>query len=221
LRRDSTGEEKNLKKSFITGLVILLPTALTLIIAVFLFNLFTRPFVPIVEAILSQFSFPLSRDMTLLLSRLIALIFLFIFILLLGMIARLFLFTALANVTNYILFRIPIVNTIYKTSRDILSAIFSPDGKHAFKEAVAIPFPAHPHMCVGLSSGEVPIECEEKAGEPLISVFAPTAPHPISGFLFLVPAQDVQSLNMTKEDAIKFLLSCGVIHPAAEKPDVT
>ena len=200
--------------------MILLPSALTLIFAAFLFNLFTRPFVPIVEAILSQFSFSLSYEVTLFLSRFVALIFLFIFILILGMIAQLFMFRSLANVANYILFRIPLVNTIYKTSRDILSAIFSPDGKHAFKEAVSIPFPAHPHMCIGLSSGEVPVECEEKTGERLVSVFAPTAPHPISGFLFLVPADDVKSLDMTKEDAIKFLLSCGVIHPAAEKPDV-
>ncbi len=208
-----------MKKSFITGLVILLPTTLTLIIAFFLLNLFTKPFVPIVEAILSQFSFPLSHEITLLLSRFIALIFLFIFLLILGMIAQLFLFRSLANVANYILFRIPFVNTIYKTSRDMFSAIFSPDGKHAFKDAVSIPFPARPHMCIGLSSGEAPKECEEKIGKQLISVFAPTAPHPISGFLFLVPVDDVQSLEMTKEDAIKYLLSCGVIHPAAETPD--
>ncbi len=208
-----------MKKSFITGLIILLPAALTFMIAAFLFNLFTKPFVPLVEALLNQFSIPLSHETILLLSRIIALILLFVFILVLGMIARHFLFTSLANIANYILFRIPLVNTVYKTSRDILSAIFSPDGKQAFKEVVAIPFPTPPHFCVGLSSGEAPKECEEKAGEELISIFAPTAPHPISGFLFLVPKQDVANLDMTKEDAIKFLLSCGVIHPESEKRD--
>jgi uncharacterized membrane protein len=132
------------------------------------------------------------------------------------MIASHFLFKSLANVANYILFRIPFVNTVYKISRDVLSALLSPDGKQGFKEVVSVPFPAPPHVCIGLSSGEAPTECEQKIGEPLVSVFAPTAPHPISGFLFLVPKQDVQSLEMTKEDAVKFLLSCGVIHPASE-----
>jgi len=207
-----------MKKSFITGLVILLPAVLTFAIAIFLFNLFTRPFVPIVKIFLEKMPFELGHESALILSRLIALILLSLFILVLGMIAQHFLFRSLANVTNYLLFRIPFVNTIYKTSRDILSAIFSSDGKQGFKEAVAIPFPCHPHLAVGLSSGDAPIECIEKAGEHLVSVFAPTAPHPISGFLFLVPESDVQTLEMTKEDVIKFLLSCGAIHPASEQP---
>ena len=207
-----------MKKSFITGLVILLPVALTFGIAIFLFNLFTRPFVPIVKIFLEKMPFALGHDTAVILSRFIALILLCIFILILGMIAQHFLFRSVANVTNYILFRIPFVNTIYKTSRDILSAIFSSDGKQGFKEAVAVPFPCLPHLCVGLSSGEAPAECVEKLGEPLVSVFAPTAPHPISGFLFLVPTNDVQTLEMTKEDVIKFLLSCGAIHPASEHP---
>jgi len=205
------------KKSFLTGLVILLPTLLTILIAFFLFNFFTRPFVPIIRAILAQFSFSLSSETTLFLSRVIALIFLFVFILLLGMIAQHFLFKSFAKIGNYILFRIPFVNTIYKISRDVLSALFATDGKQGFKEVVSIPFPAPPHLCVGLSSGEAPKECEEKAKEELISVFAPTAPHPISGFLFLVPKRDVNTLQMTKEDAIKFLLSCGVIYPQSDR----
>jgi len=198
-----------MKKSFITGLVILLPVVLTCIVAVFLFHLFTKPFVPIVEAILHRFASSFSHETTLLLSRAIAFVFLFLFI----FVAQLFFFKTLATAANYILFRIPVVNTIYKTSREILSALFATDGKQGFKEAVSIPFPAPPHFCVGLSSGEAIAECEEKIGEPLVAVFAPTAPHPISGFLFLVPKKDVQSLDMTKEDAIKFLLSCGVIYP--------
>lgn len=189
-------------------------------VAVFLFDLFTQPFVPIIEAIFDKLSLTLSPETTLLLSRLTALVFLFIFITFLGMIASHFLFTSLAKVANYILFRIPFVNTIYKTCRDILSALFATDGKQGFKEVVSVPFPAPPHLAVGLSSGSAPPECEEKAGEELITVFSPTAPHPISGFLFLVPKKDVHTLEMTKEEAIKFLLSCGVVYPEAKNPHV-
>jgi uncharacterized membrane protein len=47
----------------------------------------------------------------------------------------------------------------------------------------------------------------------------PTAPHPISGFLFLVPEKDVYKIDMTNEEALKFLVSCGMIHPGAEKAE--
>lgn len=218
MRRDPTRQfGGNVKKYLITGVIILLPVALTIMIAVFLFELFTTPFVPIVKSVLHHFSFSLPEEATRFFSRLIALVLLVVFIILLGMIARHFLFKNLASMANRILYKIPFVKTVYKVSRDIFTALFSPDGKQAFKETVSIPFPYPPHVCIGFSSGQAPKECEEKVGEPLVSVFAPTAPHPISGFLFLVPKKDVASLEaMTKEDAIKFLVSCGVIHPQTE-----
>ena len=185
-------------------------------IAAFLFDLFTTPFVPIVKALLHYVP-SLPEEAIKIFSRLIALVLLIIFIVILGMVARHFLFKNLAHITNRVLYKIPFVKTIYKVSRDIFAALLSPDGKQVFKETVAIPFPYKPHLCIGFSSGESLKECEEKVGEPLIPVFAPTAPHPISGFLFLVPKKDVESINMTKEDAIKYLVSCGVIHPHAEK----
>lgn len=206
-----------MRKYLITGVIILLPVALTAMIATFLFDLFTTPFVPIVKSILHHFSFSLPEEVTKFLSRLTALLFLLVFIVILGMIARHFLFKSCALVANRILYKIPFVKTVYKVSRDLFNALFSPDGKQVFKETVSIPFPYKPHQCIGFSTGEAPKECDEKTGESLISVFTPTAPHPISGFLFLVPKKDVESIEMTKEDALKFLVSCGVIHPMGEK----
>jgi uncharacterized membrane protein len=109
--------------------------------------------------------------------------------------------------------KIPVVKTVYKLFRDIFSAFFSTDGKKAFKHAVLIPFPERPNFCLGFQAGEVPEECQQKVDIPLVSVFAPTAPHPISGFLFLVDKKDVSHIHTSTEDAFKFLVSCGMIIP--------
>jgi len=206
-----------MKKYLIAGLIILLPVALTLMIALFLFNLFTTPFVPLVSAALNRLSVPLPQEVILFLSRLIALVLLFILITFLGMVAQQFFFRNLAKMGHWIIYRIPFVKTVYKVSKDIFRALFSPDGKQAFKETVMFPFPDKPSYAIGFLAGEVAEECQSKISEPLVSIFAPTAPHPISGFLFLVPKKDVHTVTMTKEDALKYLVSCGVIHPDSEK----
>ncbi len=207
-----------MKKYLLTGLVILLPLALTAMIVFFLFDVFTAPFVPIVSAFLHHFS--ISNDAVLFLSRIIAFFMLTILITLLGMVAQHIFFKNLALAGNWIMYRIPFVKTIYKVSRDIFTAIFSPEGKQAFKETIMFPFPDKPNYGIGFLAGEVAEECQEKVSEPLASVFYPTAPHPISGFLFLVHKKDISSLEMTKEDALKYLVSCGVIHPAARPVDL-
>lgn len=208
-----------MKKYFVTGLIILMPVALTLMVIVFLFNLFTTPLVDLIKDLVTlietKTATSLPPNLIPFVSRVLALIFLCLFILFLGLIARWFLVKNFIGLANQILSRIPIVKTVYKVSRDIVSALFSMDGKKAFKEPVMIPFPAPPAFGLGFHAGEVAEECQEKVNTPLVSVFFPTAPHPISGFLFLVPKQAVHKIDMTSEEVVKFLVSCGMIHPSS------
>ena len=205
-----------MKKHLITGLIILLPVALTLMVIVFLFDLFTEPFIDLVGPIVELIPYHLPHGFVLFLSRIFSLILLCLFILLLGVVTQLFLIKMVMNWSNQILFRIPFIRTVYKVSRDIFAALFSSDGKKAFKRPVMIPFPSKPHYCLGFEAGEVAEECRRKIGTPLTSVFAPTAPHPISGFLFLVPQKDIHFIDMTNEEVVKFLVSCGMILPESE-----
>lgn len=202
-----------MKKYLITGLIILLPLVLTIFVVVFLFDLFTAPFLPLVSASLSYIPYILPHWVVTFLARLIGLVLLCILTFVLGVIARHFFLKHIIDWTNRILARIPLVKTVYKISREVISAIFSPESKQAFQEPVMYPFPHSPHYAVGFSTGDSASECSEKAGTPLVSVFAPTAPHPISGFLFMFPKKDVYPVDMSKEDAVKFLVSCGVIVP--------
>lgn len=209
-----------MKKHLITGLVILLPVALTLMIIIFLFDLFTEPFFqivgPLVELIQQKLKISLPQGITLFFSRLLSLIFLCIFIFLLGVITQLFLVKTLIKWGNYILLKIPLIKTVYKVSKDIFAALFSADGKKVFKNPVMIPFPCKPNHCLGFEAGEVSEELKEKVQKELVSVFIPTAPHPISGFLFFIPEEDVHQVDMTNEEVVKFLVSCGMILPESE-----
>jgi len=209
-----------MKKYFITGLIIALPVALTLMVMAFLFDFFTAPFItivgPFIKFLQSKLPFILPDGLTLFLSRFFSLLFLSIFIFFLGVVTQWFLVKHLLSWGDKLMFRIPLIRTVYRVSRDILSALFSTDGKKAFKRPVMIPFPSKPNHCLGYVAGEVAKECQEKVSTPLLSVFAPTAPHPISGFLFLVPEADVKEIEMTNEDVLKFLVSCGMILPESE-----
>ncbi len=209
-----------MKKHFITGLIILMPLVLTIILIVFLLDFFTTPVVSLVSQLLpileDKLSFRIPAELTLFASRIFSLILICTLIFFLGVFSRWFFIHGFVKLIHRIMEKIPVVRWIYKLCREVFSALFATDGKKVFKEPVMVPFPEKPNYCLGFRSGDAPAECEEKLGIPLVSVFAPTAPHPISGFLFILPQEDVKSLDMTNEDAIKFLVSCGVILPASE-----
>lgn len=209
-----------MKKHLLTGLVVLLPVALTIMIILYLVDFFTAPFGSIIEATLTRieiaFDFKIPAQLVIPLSRIISLILLFFFILILGLLARGYVIRKCFDFGNQIISRIPLIKTIYKISKDIFSALFSSDGKKAFKHPVIIPFPFSPTFALGFHAGEVAEEIQEKVNEPLISVFMPTSPHPISGFLFFVPEKDAPKIAMTTEESVKFLVSCGMIHSTAK-----
>lgn len=212
-----------MKKYLLTGLVILLPVVLTLMVIIFLFDAFTEPFISLVGLLVTliqkKLSFRLPQGLTLFLSRFLSLIFLCVFIFCLGLVTRWFLIKNFLNWADRVMVRIPFIRTVYRVSRDVFTALFSSDGKKAFKRPVMIPFPGRPNFCLGFVAGEVAEECRQKVHVPLLSVFAPTAPHPISGFLFLVPEKDVRDIDMTNEEVVKFLVSCGMIVPESERKE--
>jgi uncharacterized membrane protein len=195
-----------MKKYFVTGLALLLPALMTLMVFLFIFDLFTAPFLPLVKNFLSLYPLPLEAQM--LLSRLIAVIMLCMLIAILGMIA-----SKITWLGQGIISKIPVVSTIYKVTKDFFSALLSPNGNKPFKETVIFPFPGPPNFGLGFVAGQIAEECERKLGNEYVSVFAPTAPHPISGFLFFVPKEDVKEIELSKEEALMFLVSCGVITP--------
>lgn len=210
-----------MKKYFITGLLILLPIAVTLFILVFLIDIFTKPFMGMVKAILPFIGQNVTflqnhQDLLLLISRLSVLVLLFFAIVALGFLANKFLSNFLHETIHKIILKIPFVKKIYKLARDITKTFFS-GKKKVFESTVVVPFPNKDSFALAFQTGVVPQEALKKVKHmqesPYKTVFVPTSPHPISGFLVMVKASDISETEITTEEAFKFIISAGTFKP--------
>lgn len=209
-----------MKKYLITGLVILLPIALTILVLAFLIDILTIPFVGMVHAVLSFLGSNLlylqhHATILLLISRLIVLVFLFFIILILGYLGNKLFFKFLINTFHKIMMKIPFIKKIYKIVRDMTKTFFSEKGK-VFEGAVIVNFPFSHSYMMGFQSNDVPQEVKNKA--PSLqnggkSIFLPTALHPTSGFLVMMSPEKIHKTDLTTEDVLKFLISVGLFAP--------
>lgn len=204
-----------MKKYFITGLVILLPLAVTLAVIVFIFNLLTEPFAGALSALLRHYNLLDSgffifsgKQLQFFISQIFVLLFMFFFTVLLGFIARWFFVHYLIRFWDYIFHNIPFVSTLYKACKDVINTIFASKTK-SFKQVVLVPFPSSESKSIGLVTQDNLIWDEGTA--PLTAVFVPTTPNPTSGFLMMFDPKDITYVDMRVEDAFKYVISCGVI----------
>jgi uncharacterized membrane protein len=205
-----------IKAYFITGLVILLPLALTLAIVIFLFNSLTEPFVDIVKSILghynlldSGFLFLSAAQVQKLFSQLIILLLLFFFTVSLGLIARWFFFHYIVRFWEKILAKIPFIRGVYKTCQDIIQTLFA-SSSNSFKQVVMVPFPSKDALAIGLLTNDNLVGLTSEK-ETYVAVFVPTTPNPTSGFLMMFKEEDLIYLDIKTEDAFKYIISCGVL----------
>ena len=207
-----------MKKYFITGLVILLPVALTLAIVIFIINLLTEPFVGIFKSIMDHyhifekgFLFFTADQLQQLISQVLILILLFFFTVGLGLLARWFFFHYIIGAWDALLHRIPFISSVYKGSKDVINTIFT-SNTSSFKQVVMVPFPRNQSFSIGLVTREEIRDILPR--EPhieYVTVFVPTTPNPTSGFLMLYKKSDLVYLDMKVEEALKYIISCGVI----------
>ncbi len=214
-----------MKKYLSTGFATLIPIALTIWILSYLFNLFTEPLYQLVEKWILKFApaaeLGLEKHQLMMsyISRCIALILTFFFVLLLGFLARKFFFHSLLQLTHRLMLRIPFVRTIYRLTKDLTKAVLSANQK-TFKETVLTPFPSsHTYAC-GFVTGHVPEDFKKNLADKGIDtvVFVPTSPHPISGYLLFCKKSNLPSLPLSTEETFKYIISCGVTYP--HKPSI-
>lgn len=200
-----------MKKYFITGLVILLPLALTILIVGFVINFLTNPFLGFFEHFLERFSwYPDYRMIILITLKILLLITLFFITVALGFFARALVFKSLLSLYDYVMHHIPFIKTIYKAVKQVIQTILGTTSR-SFKQVVLVPFPTRGAWTIGLVSSPAPAICEKTLSTSLITVFVPTTPNPTSGFLMMYREEEVVYLDMKMEDALKYIISCGVI----------
>ncbi len=208
-----------MKKYFLTGLATLLPVAVTIYIVIFVVGLLTHPFIGMVTDLLRRFQIyaPFNSETGIkVVAQILILIGLFLFIILLGLFARWFLIKALIKLGDAILHKIPLVNKVYKMTKEMIQILFA-SNKNTFKQVVMVHFPDQESYCLGLISRESPELCAEKNCEDMVSVFLPTTPNPTTGFMIISPKTDLIFLDMKSEEAIKYIVSCGVVQPGTNE----
>ena len=106
----------------------------------------------------------------------------------------------------------PVVRTIYGSSKQILETVVASQSE-AFREAVILEYPRKGTYVIGFVTGAAKGEIKDKIKKEIVNVFVPTTPNPTSGFLLLCPKNDLIYLDMAVEDAIKLVVSAGIVTP--------
>ena len=207
------------RANFLTGLAIVLPAVITMAVVRWLFETVSNVTDILLFFLPSQWTHQRSGE-----GRmwwywsLVALLVGIILITLIGRSARHYAGRKLIEWMDATLLRIPLLNKIYGTIKQV-NAAFSSGNKTAFKQVVLVEFPRPGAYSLGFITNEEGRDTGFKPGPKTVWVFVPTTPNPTSGFLMLVPETDVTRLDMSVADGIKFIISLGAIAP--ELPSFT
>lgn len=200
-----------MKKYFLTGLAVLLPVTITLFFVVFIFNLLTEPFIGIINVLFSEQHLKLLPDSILkIVSQLAILAALFIFTLFIGFIGRWLIIHFIIHLTEKLVTKIPVISPVYNTCKDVIKTIFGTSNQ-SFKQVVLVPYPNITTHCIGFITRDNMKGLGSVADESFVSVFVPCTPNPTSGFLMMFKRSEIIYLEMSVEEAFKYIISCGVI----------
>jgi len=135
-----------------------------------------------------------------------------ILVLVTGMIVANFLGKRIVVAWEGLLARIPIVRTLYAGIKQIMEAVLATDAK-SFSKVLLLEYPRKGVWSFAFMTSDNLGEVQEKTTAKVISVFIPTTPNPTSGFVLMVPEEDVIELEMSVEDGLKMIISMGVVVP--------
>ena len=116
---------------------------------------------------------------------------------------------------DLILGKIPIVKSIYSSVKQVSDTLFSSNG-NAFREAVLVQYPRPGSWTIAFVTGKPGGEVAAQLPGDFVSVYVPTTPNPTSGFFLMMPRADILELKMSVDEALKYVISMGVVAPGAE-----
>ncbi len=140
-----------------------------------------------------------------------------------GVLAANILGQRLVRIWEGLLSRIPIVRTIYSSVKQVSDTLLSPNG-NAFRRALLVQYPRHGCWTIAFLTGTpaqevqrrvVPADSDEGAGAEMVSIYVPTTPNPTSGFFLMMRRDETIELEMSVDEALKYIVSMGVVVPGA------
>jgi len=190
-----------LRNYFVTGVIVLIPIGFTLYLSKFLIN-FSAKLVP--SGLNPNTYLPYSIPG-------IEILLTIIFITVIGGLSLSFLGKKFLQIIDDLFKRIPILRTIYSAIGQMTDSFRNQEGNK--KSVVLVEYPRKGSWAVGFATKENTGEIKSKTNQNLINVFVPTTPNPTSGFLLMIPKADLIYLDMTFEEASKFIVSAGTSIP--------
>lgn len=194
-----------MRKYFITGLLILVPLAITLWVLHLVIGMLDQSLLLLPPQWRPEAAFGfrvpgLGTILTLLI------------VFLTGLATRNFVGKQIVQFWESMLIRIPVVNTIYTSVKQVSDTLFSSSG-NAFRKAVLIQYPRQGSWTIAFLTGVPGGDVKNHLAGDYISLYVPTTPNPTSGFFLMMPRADVIELEMSVEDALKYIVSMGVVSP--------
>ncbi len=202
-----------MKKYLVTGLLVWLPLAVTVWVLSWLFGVMDGVFASLLSA--TQVLLPVEAGAAL--ERLrrvpgLGVVVTFTVLLATGMFAANIFGQWWLRQWDQILGRIPIVRSIYNSVKQVSDTLFSSTG-NAFREAVLVQYPRPGSWTIAFVTGRPSGEVASHLPGPCVSVYVPTTPNPTSGFFLMMPRADVVALRMSVDEALKYVISMGVVAP--------
>ena len=196
-KRKKTSFLSRLRNNFFAGAVVLIPIGITLYLSLFIIKVSTK-ILP--KELNPNYYLPFEIPG-------IEIIIAVIIITCIGWLSLSFLGKKIFELINRILKRIPILRTIYSAINQMTESLTKSDNKQ--KSVVLLEYPKKDVWAVGFATKENKGIINDKIGNELVNVFVPTTPNPTSGFLLMVPKKNLIFLDITFEQASKFIVSAG------------
>lgn len=195
-----------IRRTFLAGLLILLPLFITYVLIAFLFDIFTGVGAPLVTGLFrllgaNGLASPLLPLVNLLLS--LAVIFL------LGIVGTNILGRRILTGFESLLLRLPLVRPIYSSAKQVVETFQGPG--RSFQRVVLVEYPRKGAWTLGLVATERHDSLGLFPSENVLTVFIPTTPNPTSGYLVILSPEDVKDIDFTVEEAFKFIMSGGIV----------
>ena len=194
---------KSIRSMLLAGLVVWLPILVTFAVIRFIVELLDHSMALLPHAYQPEqwIGFHLPG---------LGVIFSFFLLFITGFFVTNFMGQRLMSWSESLLERIPLVRSIYNATKQVIQAVLSTNSQ-AFRKVLLIEYPRKGMWTLAFQTGLVGSEIEHHTGEPMLCIFVPTTPNPTGGFLMMLPKSDVIELSMSVDNALKFIISLGVM----------
>jgi uncharacterized membrane protein len=197
-----------IRRTFLAGLLILIPLFVTYALIAFLFNIFTNASAPLMRGlfrILDLHRYGWADPLVPLINFLLSLAVIF----LLGLFGTNFLGRRILQILDALILRLPLVKSIYGAVKQMVDTFQGP--RRGFQRVVLLQFPNQGLWTMGFVASERRDAMNLTPSPTLLTIYIPTTPNPTTGYLVMVRPEDVVDVDYTVEDAFKFIISSGIV----------